>query len=85
MPIVVSYKHKALYNYVKKHKLGITIDNKQQLKNFDKVIKSKIKNYSGLIQNIINYRKKYSMENRVKFIIQKMKIKRSHFNIGRSK
>ena len=85
LPIVVSYKHKALYNYVKKHKLGITIDNKQQLKNFDKVIKSKIKNYSDLIQNIINYRKKYSMENRVKFIIQKMKIKRSHFNIGRSK
>ena len=74
LPMVVTYKQRSVYNFVKSNKLGITIKNEDELNNFDQVILNNLNKYKYFIQNIKKFRNKYSMDIMTHFIVRKMKI-----------
>jgi len=74
LPFIVTYKTKAQSDFVNKYKVGFTLNSRQDILNLDRILKTNLKNYPKFIENIKNFRKKFSMDVMVNIIIKKIGI-----------
>ena len=74
LPFIATYKTKVQSDFVNKYKVGFTLNSRQDILNLDRILKKNLKNYPKFIENIKNFRKKFSMDVMVNIIIKKIGI-----------